>query len=269
MPPEASKVAYVRVPSNDIAYENHERNGGSDDISLENANDFPLVGNNQSQHPRHKMAVGLGNKNRPPPIPFLPGYPANNGGANVVDAAAASSLPVQELDVPSPVSGTSPSSPCYMLPLPPASSAASSPTSQMGSPMMTMSVNLVSTSEATYPCAAAAAGRRPSMTPSLGAAGGGANDHGQSNYFSQPGPSNSDQPTTPLLSRYDPYHGVSCYVHHPFSQRPLSGDEVKDSLQKALIYGASQLAWKLNYQDFSPKLEGLDNGSLRSGETFR
>ena len=72
--------------------------------------------------------------------------------------------------------------------------------------------------------------------------------------------------SVPLLSQYDPYHDTTFFLHHPLSKKPLSADEVNSY---ALLYGASVPSWKLNYQDFCPRVAGLEAGIPTCHQTFQ
>ena len=72
--------------------------------------------------------------------------------------------------------------------------------------------------------------------------------------------------TVPLLTQYDPYHDTTFYVHHPLAKKPLSADEVNNDV---LLYGSSAPSWKLNYQDFSPQVSGLESGVPTCTETYQ
>ena len=75
-----------------------------------------------------------------------------------------------------------------------------------------------------------------------------------------------NQRGSPILVQYDAYHQTNIFLHHPLSKSAFT----KEHFDKTtLLYGAVLPDKKLNYQDFSPSLTGLDQGTPECRDTFR
>ena len=75
-----------------------------------------------------------------------------------------------------------------------------------------------------------------------------------------------EQHGSPVLIQYDTYHHTNIFLHHPLSKSAFTKEHFD---RTTLLYGSVLPDTKLNYQDFSPSLTGLDQGTTECQDTFR